>query len=92
MPTLSRTFNWGSKIQSMGNDLYNQLSKAYTDTSTVLNTKSSKLVISGSDAPANSQVNRNYDIGDLCVRTDTNKAWIMTNRTSDVAVTWTQIS
>lgn len=92
MPSLVRVFNWGNAIKTLGVDLYNQLSKAYTSTADILNTKSSKLILNGSDAPASDPVNKNYDIGDLAVRTDTNTAWIMTSRTSDVAVTWTQIS
>lgn len=92
MPTLPRTFNWGTRIREMGTDLYNQLSKAYTDTSDVLNTKASKRVISNQNPPASDQVNKNYDIGDLWVRTDADTAWIMTSRTSDIAVTWKQIT
>jgi len=92
MPTLPRTFNWGSKIKEFGNDLYNQLSKAYTDTADVLNTKVSKRVISNQDPPASDQINRNYDIGDVWVRTDADRAWMMTSRTTDIAVTWTQIT
>ncbi len=92
MPTLPRIFNWGSNVENLNKDLYNQLSKAYTNTSGIINTKISKLILNGSNAPASNEINRNYDIGDICVRTDTNTAWIMTNRTSDIAVTWTQIS
>jgi hypothetical protein len=92
MPTLPRIFNWGNKIKSMDNDLYNQLSKSYTDTADVLNTKVSKRVILDQDPPASAQINKNYDIGDVWVRTDADKAWMMTSRTSDIAVTWTLIT
>ncbi len=92
MPTLPRIFNWGNKIRELGNDLYNQLSKAYTDTSDILNTKASKRVISNQNPPASDQVNRNYDIGDLWVRTSSDTAWIMTSRTTDIDVVWTQIT
>ena len=91
MPVLNRVFNWGDKIRQMSGDLYNQLSKAYADTSSVVNTKASKLILDGSDPPASGQVNKNYDIGDLAIRTDNDTAWIMTSRTSDIAVTWTPI-
>ena len=92
MPSLPRIFNWGRKIQEMDSDLYNQLSKSYTDIVDVLNTKCSKRIISGQSPSASDQINRNYDIGDIWVRTDINTAWIMTGRTSDIAVTWTQIT
>jgi hypothetical protein len=92
MPTLPRIFNWGNKIKNMDNDLYNQLSKSYTDIADVLNTKVSKRVILDQDPPASDQINKNYDIGDVWVRTDADKAWMMTSRTSDIAVTWTLIT
>lgn len=92
MPTLPRTFNWGETIRNIGADLYNQLSKAYTDTSDVVNTKISKRVVSGQDPPASDQINRNYDIGDMWIRTDTNRVWCMTSRTTDIAVTWTELT
>jgi hypothetical protein len=91
MPVLAGTFNWGKAIAELSRDLYNQLSKAYSDTSNIVNTKVSKRVISGQDPPASDQVNKNYDIGDIWVRTDTNQAWIMTSRTSDIDVVWTLI-
>lgn len=92
MPILPRTFNWGRKIQEMGIDLHNQLSKAYTDISDVVNTKVSKRIISNQDPPASDQINKNFDIGDIWVRTSSNRAWILTSRTSDSAVTWTEIT
>lgn len=92
MPTLPRVFNWGRRIRDTDRDLYNQLSKAYTDTVDVLNTKSSKRVISNQDPPASDQVNANYDIGDFWIRTNTDTAWIMTSRTTPEAVTWKQIT
>jgi hypothetical protein len=92
MPVLSRVFNWGVRIKDMGDDLYNQLSKAYTDTANVVNTKVSKRVIADQDPPASDQVNKNYDIGDVWVRTSSDRAWMMTSRTSDIAVTWTEIT
>lgn len=92
MPTLVRVFNWGRKIQDMGNDLYNQLSKSYSDTADIVNIKVTKRVILNQDPPASDQVNKNYDIGDIWVRTDSDTAWIMTSRTTDVDAVWTQIT
>ncbi len=92
MPTMIPKFNWGTAIQEIGYDLYVQLSKAYSDTAEIVNTKVSKRVTSGQDAPASSQLNKNYDIGDIYVRTDTDVAWIMTSRTTATDVTWTPIT
>lgn len=96
MPRLTQDFNWG-KEQSDNPLLYRQLSEAYSDTAGVVNTKISKYITNGTskpnvDPPANDQFNKNWEIGDIYVRTDTNKAWIMTSRTTQEAVTWTQIT
>lgn len=92
MPILPRRFNWGNKLINENPDLYRQLSASYEDISGVVNTKVSKYAIDGTDAPASNQINKNFDIGDIWVRTDTDTAWIMTNRTTAEAVTWTQIT
>lgn len=92
MPTLNSRFNFGGKDKEDNPDLYNQLSDLYTDIAGVVNTKTSVRVISNQDPPASGQINRNYTIGDFWVRTGTNTAWIMTSRTTDIAVTWTQIT
>lgn len=92
MPSLNRRRNWGSKLKEQNEELYNQLSDSYEDIANIVNTKTSKRVISNQDPPANDQVNKNYDIGDIWVRTGTNTGWLMTSRTTDTAVTWTQIT
>lgn len=92
MPSLNRRFNFGAKEKEQNPDLYNQMSDMYEDISGVTNTKASKRVIADQDPPANNQVNSNYDIGDLWVRTGTDTAWIMTSRTTANIAVWTQIT
>lgn len=97
MPTLITNYNWGSSLTSENPQLTRQLSQAYTETALCVNTKVSKYVTDGDqkpnvDPPANSQFNKNFEIGDIYVRIDTDSAWIMTSRTTDVIVTWTIIT
>ncbi len=97
MPTLITTFNWGGALRNDNPELARQLSDAYTNTANVVNVKVSKYFTDGKtkpnvDPPASSQFNMNFEIGDIYVRTDTDTAWIMTSRTSSIAVTWTQIT
>ncbi len=92
MPTLVTRYNWGKGEDEEENQRNRQLSDIFTDVSLVVNTKISKRVTSGQNAPANNPVNKNFEIGDIWVRTDTDDAWIMTSRTSDTMVTWTIIT
>lgn len=92
MPRLSQTYTWGYGVKEQNKDLYNQLSESYENIALVVNTKISKRVIENVDPPANNEINRNFDIGDIWVRTNIDRAWIMTSRTTDTAVTWTQIT
>lgn len=97
MPTLISNYNWGAAIRNDNPDLARQLSQAYNDTAQAVNSKVSKYVTDGIqkpnvDPPASSDLNKNFEIGDLYVRTDTNSAWIMTSRTTSSDVTWTQIT
>ena len=97
MPTIPQTFNWGSSLRNSNPELTRQLSTAYSDTAQVLNTKTSKYVTDGNqrphvNPPANNEFNKNFEIADIFVRTDTNTAWIMTSRTTSNAVTWTLIT
>lgn len=92
MPTLITNFNWGSNMLKENPLLYRQLSEAYSDTAKVVNTKSSRYVSPDTNPPANDQFNKNFEIGDFYIRTDTNTAWIMTSRTTAEIVTWTQIT
>lgn len=97
MPTLITNFNWGSSLRNSNSELTRQLSTAYSDTAQVVNTKISKYFTNGTsrphaNPPANDDFNKNFEIADVFVRTDINRAWMMTSRTTANAVTWTQIT
>lgn len=97
MPTITTYYNWGSSIRNENPDLTRQLDQAYNITAQAVNTKPAKYVTDGIqkphvDPPANSDFNKNFDICDFYVRSDTDTAWIMTSRTTSSAVTWTQIT
>lgn len=92
MPRLANKFNWGTPSDPVIQEIYRQVTKMYSDIVNVLNTKSSVLVVDSTDPPASSQLNANYDIGDIYVRTDNDTAWMMTSRTTLIAVTWTKIT
>lgn len=91
MTRLSNRYNWGSTLSKDNPDLYRQLNDVYTDISQNSNGKSNKINMT-TNPPADSPVNKNFDIGDLWVRTDTNSAWILTSRTTAEAVNWTLIT
>ena len=93
MPTLQQNYNWGNTLYNSNPELTRQLSNAYNDTALAINSKVSKYTTDGLqrpnvDPPANSDFNKNFEIGDIYVRTDTDSAWIMTSRTTSNAVTW----
>ena len=97
MPTLINNFNWGSSLRNANPELTRQLSQAYNDTAQAVNTKISKYVTDGDqrphvNPPANSEFNKNFELADIYVRSDTNTAWIMTSRTTANSVTWTQLT
>jgi hypothetical protein len=84
--------NFGSEVRELSPTLSNQLSQMYTDIANALTFVVKKDVITGADPAANDQRNSFFSIGDITVRTDTNSAWIMTDRTTPEAVTWTLIT
>lgn len=97
MPILVQNFNWGAALKNANPELARQLTEAYTQLAYAINTKVSKYFTDGNtkpnvNPPANSDFNKNFEIGDVYVRTDTNSAWIMTSRTTANAVTWTLIT
>ncbi len=97
MPTLITNFNFGTAVRNANPELTRQLSETYTNTALCVNTKISKYVTDGIkkphvNPPANSPFNKNFEIADIYVRTDTDTAWIMTSRTTSEAVTWSQIT
>lgn len=91
MTRLADHFNFGSDLLNQNPLLYRQLSELYTSIALTLNNKANKYVSPDTNPPASSDFNKNFEIGDIYVRTDTNGVWIMTSRTSDVAVTWTAV-
>lgn len=90
MTRLDERYNWGSEVSKENPQLYRQLNDVYFDIAKTSNGKSNKNVTQ-TDPPADDPVNKNFDIGDLWIRTDTDSAWIMTSRTSAEAVTWSSI-
>jgi hypothetical protein len=97
MPTLQQNFNWGSSLRNANPELTRQLSEAYSNTAQVMNTKVSKYFTDGIqkphvDPPASSDFNKNFEIADVYVRTDTDTAWMLTSRTTSTNVTWTLIT
>lgn len=97
MPILANYFNYGSAVRNENPELNRQLSESYSKTAYAVNSKTSRYVTDGVrfpnvDPPANSDFNKNFELGDLYVRTDTNMAWIMTSRTTSESVTWTVIT
>lgn len=84
--------NFGSEIKEISPVLANQLTQMYSDIANAVSVNIKKNVVSGADPAANEQRNSFFSIGDITVRTDTNTAWIMTNRTTPNAVTWTLIT
>ncbi len=97
MPTLITNYNWGSALRNSNPELARQLSDSYTSTAQTVNTKTSRYTTDGIqrpnvDPPASSDFNKNFDIGDFYIRTDTDTAWIMTSRTTAFDVVWSQIT
>ena len=97
MPTLITNYNWGASLRNENPELTRQLANSYSDIANVMNTKVSKYTTDGVqrphvNPPANSEFNKNFEIGDIYVRTDTDTAWIMSSRTTANAVTWKQIT
>lgn len=91
MTKLFQKLNFGLELENEYPELVRYISQVYTVLATAINTKPSVYVTSGSAPPASSDFNKNWSIGDIYVRTDTNEAWIMTSRTTDIACTWTII-
>jgi len=91
MSRLTTRYNWGQELGKDNPELYRQLNDVYTDISMNANGKAGKINMT-SDPSASSPTNKNFDIGDIWVRTDTNSAWMLTSRTTAEAVTWTIIT
>jgi hypothetical protein len=91
MANLPPRFNWGFNTAQSDPALFKQLNQVYTDIAQVVNTRVSAFATT-LDPTSPAAVNAQFKIGDIWVRTDTNQAWVMTSRTSDIAVTWTRFS
>ncbi len=90
--SLPRFRNFGNEVTKLSPSLANQLSDMYSDIANSLSLAIKKNVLDGVDPQANEQRNASFSVGDIAVRTDNNKAWIMTSRTTATAVTWTLIT
>ena len=91
MTRLTTRFNWGQILSKENPHLYRQLNDVYSDISTSVNGKANR-ICKTENPPADSSVNKNFDIGDIWVNESTDTAWILTSRSSAEAVTWTQIT
>lgn len=92
MTRLNETYNWGNEVSDENPHLHRKLSDVYFDIAKTANGKSNKNVTTATNPPADDDVNKNFDVGDVWVRTDSNSAWMMTSRTSATACTWTIIT
>lgn len=84
--------NFGREVLEQMPQLARQLDEMYTDIANALSLLAKKNILTGADPAANDQRNSFFSIGDIAIRTDTNRAWIMTSRTTPNAVTWTLIT
>lgn len=91
MPRLPTNYNFGRIERDENPELIRALSDMYSKTALEVNYRVSKRVVAGQNPPASNEVNKNFEIGDMWIRTDTNGVWVMTSRTSDIAVTWTAV-
>lgn len=90
--TLPLSRNWGDAEESVDRSLLYQLDDMYFDIASALTFLIKKNILTGVDPQPTEQLNSLFSIGDLTIRTDTNRAWIMTSRTTDESVTWTLIT
>jgi hypothetical protein len=84
--------NFGSEVKKLSPSLDNQLAQMYSDIVNALAQGIKKDVVTGADPAATSQRNSFFSVGDITVRSDTNRAWIMTSRTTPTTVVWTLIT
>lgn len=90
--TLPITKNWGQILVGQDPNLVRALDQFYTEVTLAINAATKKMILDGANPPANADINKLYTVGDLAIRTDNNTAWIMTSRSTNTAVTWTQIT
>lgn len=87
MPTLPPRYNWGESLKDENAILYNQLQDTYSETASVVNTKSTVNATVDKDPKADAAANMQYTIGDIWINKDLNTAYIMTSRSTNTAVT-----
>lgn len=94
MTRLETRYNWGDELNNDNPRLYRQLNDMYTNVAEKSNGKSNKRKASSPpiSTPNSSDLNKNYDIGDIWVDESTDTAWILTSRTTPDTVQWTQIT
>ena len=91
MVRLIQRFNWGSEVKNINETLYNQLNDSFYIISQAMFSKTTKAPMN-SDPSSSSQANIGYDVGDVWINQSSNKAWIMTSRSTKTNVTWTLIT
>lgn len=84
--------NFGREVSEELPYLARQLDEMYTDIANSINNLVKKNIVSGADPAVTDQRNSFFSIGDITIRTDTDKAWIMTSRTTPETVVWTLIT
>lgn len=94
MPTLPTNFNFGRSTENENLLLTRQLSETYTAIALVVNTKMSRYItdVDPPNTVTANNFNKNLSIGDIWINSTANNAWIMTSRTTDLLVTWKQIT
>lgn len=87
MLRIAESFNFGRDLPEELKKLYTQLDRMYSTLARGINVKT-RTYTSTSAPSASAQINKEFDIGDSWIKTDTNKVYILTSRTSDIDVTW----
>lgn len=89
MSKIRKSFSF-SGLSGANPELLRALDDMYDQLVDALNTKAT-VVESTSSPPASGDFNKEFEIGDIFVKTDTDSPSMLTSRTSDIAVTWTGI-
>lgn len=91
MTRLNVRYNWGENLSEQNPELFRQLNDVYTDLATKSNGKANKIAMT-SEPPSDSPVNKNFDIGDLWIKKDTNEVWVLTSRITAESATWKKMT
>lgn len=90
MSRLPITHAFGDQILEKYPEVYRALNDMYIQIALAINEKS-RVYVAEDDPPASDEVNRNFQIGDMWINKTTPEIFIMSARTSDIAVTWTSV-